>query len=197
MALRIIHSIPFLKRLYFEKLGLNWIQKKVRPFESFLKKEEKIVDIGSGNGLITHFFRGKGHRVTPVDVVDLAYNDSVRPTVYDGKTMPFSDKHFDTALLLTVLHHCEQPDAVLTETKRVAKRIIIIEDIYKNPIQKHLTFFIDSLVNLGYSDNPHTNKDDEDWRTTFKKMNLELVSVSYHPVFFFFLQAVYIVECKD
>lgn len=192
--LRLIFQITFLRRLYFDRLGWAWIRRKTAPFIEFLTKDEKIVDIGSGNGLVCFYLREQGLNVTPLDVVNMPFDESVAPVVYDGEKMPFQENEFDTALILTVLHHTDEPEAIIEETRRVARRIIIIEDIYRNPIQKYATFAMDWLVNLGYSYNPHTNKNDKGWRRTFKSLNLKLVHTQQWRVLLFFRQVVYVVE---
>ena len=191
---KFLYQIPFLRRLYFDRLGLWWIKKKVAPFVEHLPKEAKIIDIGSGNGLICYYLKEQGFDVTPLDVVDMAYNEAVRPIVYDGKTMPFDDNSYDYALILTVLHHIDSPEEVIDETRRIAQNIVIIEDIYTNSFQKYLTFFMDWLVNLGYSPTPHTNKDDIGWKNTFKNKKLQLIHTSQWKVLLFFRQAVYILN---
>ncbi len=191
MILYLLHSTPFLRRMYFEHWGKTWVNKKVKPFLPYLNKNDKILDVGSGNGLVAHTLRKAGYDVTPLDVADLSYEESVKPVVYDGQKMPFEDATFDVALLLTVLHHIDEPDAVLRETCRVAKRVIIIEDIYENKFQKKLTFAMDSLVNWGYAACPHTNKDDIEWRNTFQEMKMNLKDVAYRKVLFLFKQSIY------
>ena len=177
--------------MYFQRWGKNWVRKKVQPFLPYLNEDDHILDIGSGNGLVAHTLREAGYEVTPLDVADLSYEENVKPVVYDGRKMPFEDATFDVALLLTVLHHIDEPDAVLREACRVAQRVIIIEDIYENKWQKKLTFAMDSLVNWGYAECPHTNKDDAEWRNTFREMKMNLKDVTYRKVLFFFKQGIY------
>lgn len=194
MILRLLHSTAFLRRMYFTRWGKQWVQRKVEPFLMHLDADDQILDIGSGNGLVAYTLREQGYQVTPLDVADLSYAPEVAPVVYDGQNMPFDNQAFDTALLLTVLHHIPEPDAVLQEACRVARRVIIIEDIYHNNIQKWLTFSMDRFINWGYADCPHTNKNDEEWKATFDKMGASLKAVSYRRVLFFFKQAVYCIE---
>ena len=177
--------------MYFQRWGRAWVNKKIQPFLPYLNENDSILDVGSGNGLVAHTLREVGYEVTPLDVADLSYDDSVKPVVYDGQKMPFEDNTFDVALLLTVLHHIDEPDAVLRESCRVARRVIVIEDIYENKLQKKLTFVMDSLVNWGYAECPHTNKDDAGWRTTFREMKMNLKNVAYRKVLFFFKQGIY------
>ena len=63
-----------------------------------------------------------------------------------GKTK-FDDNEFDTVLLLTVLHHSENPLQAVKEAVRVAKpggRLIVIESVYgikKHSCKKFKCFF--------------------------------------------------------
>jgi len=194
MVLKLLHSTAFLRKMYFQKWGKAWVSRKVRPFVHHLNERDTILDIGSGNGLVAYTLRESGYQVTPLDVADLSYAEVVKPIVYDGQQMPFEDKTFDVALLLTVLHHIEEPDKVLQEACRVADRVIIIEDIYNHFFQKKMTFLMDSFINWGYADCPHTNKNDEEWKATFDRMNMNLKAVTYRRVLLFFKQGVYCIE---
>jgi len=52
--------------------------------------------------------------------------------IYDGKTLPFDNEEFDVSLLNETLHHCEDPESVLIEARRVAKSVYVIEH-FPNP----------------------------------------------------------------
>jgi SAM-dependent methyltransferase len=60
---------------------------------------------------------------TGLDIDNPIYNDETfRPDiVWDGITMPSDDNQFDSAILLEVLEHCEQPELVIKEALRVLK----------------------------------------------------------------------------
>jgi SAM-dependent methyltransferase len=49
-------------------------------------------------------------------------------SVFDGKTLPFSDRTFDTVLFCDVLHHMDSPQAMLQEAVRVARKNVLIKD---------------------------------------------------------------------
>ena len=49
-------------------------------------------------------------------------------TGYDGGTLPYEDGSFDVVILADVLHHEENPDRLIAESVRVAKRLLIIKD---------------------------------------------------------------------
>ena len=160
----------------------------------FLQENNSILDAGCGNCLITQSLRQKGFDCTPLDVGNLSIFDEVQPVVYDGLSMPFEDKSFDVALLLTVLHHTPDPIPVLEECARVANKIIITEDIYSNKIQQYLTYAMDTIVNFGHSEMTYQNKSDAEWKAAFEHSGLKLLSESSRSVLLFFRQATYVLS---
>lgn len=197
MLLQIIRKFDLVGRFYASSLGKKWIQNKLKSVLSHLNKNEKNLDIGAGNGMITNTLRQQGFACTPIDVANLSILPDVTVIVYDGLKMPFQDKEYDTALLLTVLHHTPDPVPVLKETARVAKKIIIIEDIYKNKLQQYMTYAMDTLVNLGHSSMTYQNKSDAEWKATFEELELELIEESSKSVLLFFRQATYVLKTKS
>lgn len=170
-AVALLQKFPPTRRLVF-KLGKGRGQAMLKDFGEFLKPGESLLDVGAGTGNVDILLIESGYRLTPLDVVDLTFTDQITPVLYDGTHMPFKSSQFDTALILTVLHHIENPELVLRETRRVAKRIIIIEDVYLNMWHKYATFFMDSLLNLEFKGHPHSNRTDAEWKTTFQRMGL-------------------------
>lgn len=169
------------------KIKLGRISRHLRPGES-------VLDLGSGHGGLCLALREQGLEVHPVDVVDHSFFPEVKPTLYDGKVLPFADGQFDVTLLVTVLHHTPDPDAVLREAKRVTRgRIVVMEDIYSNTLQKHLTYFTDSLVNLEFEGHPHTNRTDAEWLATFERLGLRVVYREDFRTLGLFRQVVYVV----
>ncbi|MGK0390722.1 MAG: SAM-dependent methyltransferase [Maribacter sp.] len=190
MLLSLIKNISFIKRSYL-KIGNIWVDRKLKTVVPHLKGN--VVDIGSGNGMVAHYLQKKGHHITTLDVGDLSIHDSIKTIVYDGKKMPFKNKEFNTGLILTVLHHTDDPIDVLQEAARVCEQLIIIEDIYNNIIQQYLTYGMDTLVNLGHSNMTYQNKSDQEWKTTFNQLGLEVVSEQQKRVLLFFRQVTYVV----
>ncbi len=194
MILEALRKFNFVGKFWASSLGKKWISNKLKSVLPHLNPTEKTIDIGCGIGMITHRLRQQNFDCTPLDVAHLSIIESVKPIVYDGLTMPFEPQSFDTALLLTVLHHTPDPIVVLKESRRIAKKIIIIEDIYNNKIQQYLTYAMDSLVNFGFSDMTYQNKSDKEWKMVFEALGLELVAESSRSVLVFFRQATYVLE---
>jgi len=84
----------------------------------FVKAGEKVLDFGCGDGIVAEIVAGRtGAEITCVDVID--NNLSSRPIrLYDGRRLPFKDREFDASYASFVLHHCDDPDAMLRELKR-------------------------------------------------------------------------------
>lgn len=165
-----------------------------KDIEKFLNPSESLLDIGAGTGNVDVILVEAGYEVVPLDIIDLTFTDKIKPVLYDGKHISFEDNQFDVALILTVLHHIEDPETVLLEARRVAKKIIVIEDIYYNTWHKYATYVMDSLLNLEFKGHPHSNRTDKQWKATFKKMRLKLPSEQSMKSFIVMRHKLYVLE---
>lgn len=193
MSLAILQDKSFLKEQIF-KIWLWDAKFKIQRISEYLSKKDKILDVGTGPGSVCLLMKREGYNLTAVDVVDQTLSSEVEPLIYNGEKLPFDDNSFNTALILTVLHHTSNPKEILLEAKRVADKIIIVEDIYSNPIQKYLTFIVDSIVNMEFAGHPHSNKSDTEWKKTFARLGLKLTAARYDKFLLFFKQATYFLE---
>ena len=160
----------------------------------YLNRGELILDIGPASCTVTESLMKRGLKVFPLDIENFSIVDAVLPTIYDGGRMPFDDNQFDTSLILFVLHHTPNPLEVLTEAKRVSKRILVMEDIVTSPAQRILTAALDSLMNLEFFDQPHTNKGDEEWKAIFRGLGLRLLNEKYKTSAAVMKHALYFLE---
>jgi ubiquinone/menaquinone biosynthesis C-methylase UbiE len=158
----------------------HWrVQEKIAALEKYLRTGDRVLDVGAGNCVLCQELRRRGHDVVPVDLENLSFIADIVPVIYDGSGLPFADDGFDVALVITVLHHCSDPVAVLAETRRVARRVIVIEEIYENAFEKYATYAIDSLFNFQFFDHPRSNKTDAGWRIAFKDLRLQVSEAAY------------------
>ena len=104
------------------------ITRQIRP----LVVGYSVLDYGCGDGLVGLGLQDD-HAVTLCDIVDYRNSASLHLPYFlippTGK-IPFEDRAFDTILLLTVLHHADDPRRVAQEACRLARhRIIVIESV--------------------------------------------------------------------
>lgn len=163
----------------------------VRPW---IGLNDRLLEVGAGPGSVLVEFRNAGFSVDGLDVADSSFNDELRSKLYPGDVMPFENRAYDTALLLTVLHHTPDPDAILAEAMRVSRRVIIIEDVFDSAWQRKYTKVADSITNLEFIGHPHTNRSDDEWREAFERAGLRLIHGEVYRFALFFRQAVYVVE---
>ncbi len=140
---------------------------------------KRVIDIGCGEGHLSKILKDKGYDVTALDIGDKSQIKDIEPIVYDGTRIPSLDLTYDTALLMTVLHHTSNPHKIIQEALRVAKRVIIIEDIYDTNFEKYKTFLLDSIFNLEFFTHPHSNRKDDEWKSYFQENKIKLIYTDY------------------
>lgn len=152
----------------------NQIISRIKPF---LNKKDRILDIGSGTGMISKIIKKKvGADMTLLDVDYNEMCDLYPVIIYDGKRLPFKDDQFDKSLLIAVLHHTSDYSKVLDEAMRVTRgEIIIMEDIFTDLPGRIITFVGDCLVNWEIH-SLHRNHTFEEWLDIFKKKNLNILN---------------------
>lgn len=192
---RLIKKSPRLRNLV-ERLTRFRTVETVNKFDSFLNKEDRILDLGSGLCALVHEMIVRGFDMTPVDVSNISLYPDIVPQIYDGINLPFKDNSFDAVTVITVIHHTPDPEVILKECMRVGKRIVIVEDTYNNRFEQLYTYFMDSLLNLEFFGHPHSNKSDLEWKALFQKYKLKLVSEHHHKFFGFCNSSTYILDKK-
>ncbi len=164
-----------------------------KQIESFLQPKDRVLDLGAGSCLNTKILRDRGYSVLPVDIKNKSVYKDIPSQVYDGKHLPFKNNAFDVCLLLSVLHHTQDPEAVLKEAIRVSKKLVVYEDAITNRFQRFYTYVIDSVLNQELVA-PHTNKTDNEWRQLFKKLRLKLVNSTYRKSWLFLHNPMYFLK---
>jgi ubiquinone/menaquinone biosynthesis C-methylase UbiE len=181
-------------RSLIRRLGRQRTRDVVSDISGYLQPEDRVIDIGAGTCDVTAALLEGGFNVVAADISDLSCIEGVTPVLFDGRRLPFSADAFDVGLLINVLHHTREPDQILCEASRVARRLVIHEDIYESRVQRALTLLMDSATNLEFFGHPHSNRDDQEWRQTFEALGLELVDAKYKTFWAVFANATYMIE---
>jgi SAM-dependent methyltransferase len=121
-------------------------------FRPHVEGIDSILDIGTGTSVPIHIFAEVFAKVryNTVDIVDIRKRKKLPFVIYDGKNLPFDNLEFDVSLLNETLHHCEDPESVIIEARRVATSIYVIEH-FPNPntdIRELVKTEINALINF-------------------------------------------------
>lgn len=104
------------------------------PFIKFVlkyaKNNDKILDVGGGEGAYSYELKKHGFNSVCVDIDDeyikRAKEKGVESYIMDGSNLDFPDNSFNIILLFEVLEHVKNFDSILKEAKRVANNYILI-----------------------------------------------------------------------
>ena len=90
---------------------------------------ETILDLGCGYGAYSLALAAAGRRLIGCDINPkyvAGASASGVPAIVVDSALPFADRSFDTVVLLEVIEHVPQIDAILREAFRVARRNVLI-----------------------------------------------------------------------
>ena len=103
----------------------------IKYIEKYLKKGDKIIDIGAGTGAYSIYFYDKGYDVTAVELVkhNLRIIEKKRPDLktYNGNALnlsKYNDNSYDIVLIFGPMYHLISTDdkiKSLMEAKRIVK----------------------------------------------------------------------------
>ena len=136
-----------------------------------------VLDIGGGDGRIaSEVMRLRPDvRVTMVDV--LPRPGALLPVIaFDGVHLPLADGSVDAAMLVDVLHHADEPLALLREAARVARRCVVVKDhLADQPLARARLRLMDWVGNARYGVNlPYGYWTEGEWREAFASSGLEV-----------------------
>lgn len=172
----------------FVKKNINW---KVNTLLPYFKGSEKVLDFGCGDLSLSKSLKvvSPSLQITGVDVADFQNNQTnIEFIKYDGKKLPFRDNSFDTAISFYVFHHCEDAIASFKECLRVAKRIIVVESVYRHPLEVPFMRLMDWIYNRFKSESVSLNYQFlscRDWIEIFTKNKLRVISSKKTKQIFF------------
>ncbi len=85
--------------------------------------KRRILDVGCGVGQVVEQLRNRSFDARGVDVSEPNIRQANRRvghcSLYDGKHLPFDDRHFHAVGALNVLEHVDEPEAFIRELARV------------------------------------------------------------------------------
>jgi SAM-dependent methyltransferase len=146
-----------------------------------LDRGMSVLDVGCGEGYVSEELAARGVRETwGVDILDLRRNKQGGFRLYDGRTLPFADEHFDLVMLNFVLHHVpdELKIGLVREALRVTRgKLFILEDTPTTAFDRFVSQrHGDSYRRKIDSDAPFGFLTPAEWQWLFRGMGLEAES---------------------
>lgn len=158
----------------------SYLAKAIRP-------RGKVLDLGCGGMTVAKFVKESlGVDVVGVDVINV--NETNLPMLIGyGEKLPFADQSFDAVYAALVLHHTQYPIEVLDECLRVSRhRLIVLEDVHKNPFELSLLKMFDWIGNRTISAEmpfPFNFRSEKQWLEIFQRLRVKVKDVeSIRPV---------------
>ena len=137
----------------------------------------RVVDVGCGDGTLAR--RVADHHgdleITGVETRPRP-DTAIEVVPFDGDRLPFPDRSVDAVLLVDVLHHTNDPAAVLAEARRIVRHAIVVKDHrLSRPAARPVLRFMDFVGNrhhgvaLPYNYWPMAR-----WRRCWDELNLRV-----------------------
>jgi SAM-dependent methyltransferase len=159
-------------------------QRRVRVLSGHLAEvtpsDAHVLDVGCGDGLIGALIHEHRPDVDMTGIDIAARGDTHIPVrEFDGVSIPVEDQGADVVMLVDVLHHADDPMALLGEAARVARRAIVLKDVTPlGPLSNGTLRFMDWVGNARHGvPLPYTFWSQDQWRRAFSELELSVEDV--------------------
>lgn len=140
-----------------------------------LPTDSSVLDVGCGDGTIDRLIseRRPDLRLRGIDV--LVRPDAVIPVEsFDGITIPYADGAVDVVMFVDVLHHTTDPESLLREGVRVARKAMVIKDhtregLLAGPRLRFMDWFGNSPHGVAL---PYNHWRRRRWQEAFERLGL-------------------------
>lgn len=131
---------------------LHALVEAIRPN---LRAGDRVLDVGCGDGVLGQMLMTDAGRPQGVAVEGLELSprghEPIPVVGYDGKRFPFPDRSYDLVMLADVLHHDPEPDRLMAECVRVARRWVVVKDhLVKGVLANSRICLMDWLANAPF-----------------------------------------------
>ncbi|HKU53706.1 MAG TPA: class I SAM-dependent methyltransferase [Nitrospira sp.] len=163
-----------------EQIHASYIQQKrldglVRHLKEVMPKNASVLDVGCGDGRLSALLCEKRPDLV-VEGIDVLQRDKtwLRVRQFNGVTIPANAASVDVVMFIDVLHHTDDPHALLREAVRVARKSIIIKDHLINGFLAEPTLrFMDWIGNARYGvASPGNYWHQSQWEEAFETLAL-------------------------
>ncbi len=135
------NHIAYQQRLaHYKNMGIDHIKLRTDIMDMIDCKPSKILEVGTGKGILTVFLAKICEEIVSVDLdaeeqrialLNLSYykyDQSVSLICADASNLDYPDNHFDLVVSAISFHHFENPKKVIAEMVRLTGGQLIITD---------------------------------------------------------------------
>lgn len=136
-----------------------------------------VLDVGCGDGWLARLIQELRPSIQLTGLEVLARPDARIPVEpFDGLSLPRADRSVDVVMFVDVLHHTEDPAALLREAARVARHSIVIKDHLLDGFLAGPTLrWMDRVGNARHGVAlPHNYWTHQQWTDAFAKFQLNV-----------------------
>jgi ubiquinone/menaquinone biosynthesis C-methylase UbiE len=135
----------------------------------------RVLDIGSGDGRLARAIAAQRVDIA-IEGLDVHVRRDVAVPVapFDGRVIPRPDGSADVVTLFDVLHHAEDPLALLREAARVARACVVIKDhVADTGVARRTLRVMDEVGNRRHGVAlPHTYWTSGEWEQALRALTL-------------------------
>ncbi len=144
-----------------------------------LPRDASVLDVGTGDGLIARKVLDRRPDLALRAVEVLVRPDQHVPVEpFDGTTLPYADGSFDAVMLVDVLHHADDPAALLAEARRASRGVVVLKDVMAEGFLSTETLHLmERLANTAHGISiPDTFWSRREWDGAFARLGLAVES---------------------
>jgi ubiquinone/menaquinone biosynthesis C-methylase UbiE len=116
-------------KTFYDRVPVDQVSRQLIVFARKHAGRE-ILDLGCAVGNYSRRLSSLGYQVKGADInpeyIRIARERGVDAHLVQGDALPFPDRSFDSVVLFEVLEHLPDPDTVLMEARRVARKNVIL-----------------------------------------------------------------------
>ena len=148
-----------------------------RHLSRLIPPDARILDIGCGSGDIARAIMQIRPDVA-IEGIDVLVrgNTAIPVHPFDGSTVPFPDRAFTLSMMIDVLHHTDDPPALLREAARVATDGVLVKDHFRDGWLAGPTLrFMDWFGNAAHGVRlPYNYLSRAQWQAIWKRNGLQV-----------------------
>lgn len=153
-------------------------RKKAEKVLPYLEDMTSVLDFGCGDLLFARELKNCNTNlaVTGVDVVDFGVRyKGIGFETYNGRSLPYKDRTFDTVIAWHVFHHTQIPFSLLAECFRVSKQyVLFVEPVFRGSWDIPGMKLMDWVFNVWKDrsiDMPYTFSSSKRWQEEIRSLN--------------------------